>query len=307
MSRDTFSFDPHRPAEDPLGPEREPSSEARRREGQGAEDGPEIPSPEVRQPPSLMPEREDSPRAYLLRNRTFLLRESQLLTMTELGKFRVVAAADLARFAYASDNARMERDVRRLKDQGLVAERTLTTSGRKTLRVLTLTKTGKRLLQNTRCVPEDQQLYHGIVKPREAKHDSELYRLFQKEAARIEGAGGKPLRVLLDYEVKRDLNRDRAKLGEKKNDPQEIERLAERHGLVVVDGKIPLPDMRIEYQTADLELKRVDLELATRHYRPRGVAEKAKAGFSLYSHREDASRLRRILDDQELTARILAL
>jgi hypothetical protein len=254
-----------------------------------------------------MPEREDSPRAHLLRDRTFLLRESQLLTMTELGKFRVVAAADLARFAYASDNTRMERDVRRLKDQGLVSERTLATSGRKTLRVLTLTKTGKRLVQNTRRVPEEQRLYHGIVRPREAKHDAELYRVFHTEAARIESADGKPLRVLLDYELKRNLNRDRTKLGEKKKNPQEIERLAERHGLVVVDGKIPLPDMRIEYQTADLELKRVDLELATRHYRPRGVAEKAKAGFSLYSHREDASRLRRILDDQELTARILAL
>jgi DNA-binding PadR family transcriptional regulator len=307
MSRDTFSFDPQRSAQKPLGPEREPSNEARRREGQGAENGPEIPTPEVRQPPSLMPEREDSPRAHLLRDRTFLLRESQLLTMTELGKFRVVAAADLARFAYASDNARMERDVRRLKDQGLVSERTLATSGRKTLRVMTLTKTGKRLLQNTRRVPEDQRLYHDILKPREAKHDAELYRLFHTEAARIESAGGKPLRVLLDYELKRNLNRDRAKLGKQKSDPQEIERLAERHGLVVVNGKIPLPDVRLEYQTADLELKRVDLELATRHYRPRGVAEKAKAGFSLYSHREDASRLRRILDDQELTARILAL
>jgi hypothetical protein len=65
--------------------------------------------------------------------------------------------------------------------------------------------------------------------------------------------------------------------------------------------------MRIEYQTAELELRRVDLELATRHYRPRGVTTKAKAGFSLYSLREDASRLRRILDEQELTARILTL
>jgi hypothetical protein len=65
--------------------------------------------------------------------------------------------------------------------------------------------------------------------------------------------------------------------------------------------------MRIEYQTAELELQRVDLELATRHYRPLGLAAKAKAGFSLYSHREDASRLRRILDEQELTARILTL
>lgn len=271
------------------------------------EDAPETVAPERPEPRSLKPEREDSPHAYLLRDHTFLLRESELLTMTELGKFRVVAATDLARFAYASDNARLDRDVRRLKAQGLVSERTLATSGRKTLRVLTLTKIGKRLVQNSGRIPADQWLYHGIVKPREAKHDAELYRLYQTEAERIENAGGKPFRVLLDYELKRNLNRDRAKLGEHRGDPEQIERLAERHGLVVVDGKIPLPDMRIEYQTAELELAQVDLELATRNYRPRGVAQKAKAGFSLYAHREDAPRLRRILDGQELTARILAL
>ena len=306
MSRDIVSFDPQPPAEEPLHFDREPSNRVHRPEEREGEDGPKI-APEVRQPPSLPPEREDSPRAYLLRNRSFLLRESQLLSMTELGKFRVVPAADLARFAYASDTARMERDVRRLKGQGLVSDQTLAISRRRILRVLTLTKTGKRLLQNTRRVPEDQQLYHGIARAREAEHDAELYRLFQTEAARIETAGGKPLRVLLDYELMRDLNRDRAKLGKQGNDPQEIERLAQRHGLVVVDEKIPLPDMRIEYQTAELELSRVDLELATPHYGPRGVAEKAKAGFSVYSHREDASRLRRILDDQGLTARIRSL
>jgi DNA-binding PadR family transcriptional regulator len=307
MSRESPWFDPQRPGEDPLGPEREPSNETHPPDWRWAPHGPEISSLDAREPIALKPEREDSPRAHLLRDHTFLLRESQLLTMTELGKFRVVAASDLARFAYASDNARMERDLRRLTEQGLVSQRTLATSGRKSLRVLTLTKTGKRLLHNTRRVSEHQRLYHGIVKPREAKHDAELYRLFQAEAARIENAGGKPLRVLLDYELQRDLNRDRAALGNQEKDPQEVERLAERHGLVVVDGKIPLPDMRIEYQTAELELDQVDLELATRHYRPRGVAEKAKAGFSLYSHQEDAARLRRILYDQKLTARIRTL
>jgi hypothetical protein len=306
MARDTHWFDPGRPAEVPWGPEREPSGTPRP-EKRRAQDAPEIPPPEVREQCPLKPEREDCPRTFVLGDRTFLLRESQLLTMTELGKFRIVAAADLARFAYATDNIRMQRDVRRLKGQGLVSEQTLPTSGRRTLQVLTLTKTGKRLLHNTRRVPEDQWLYHGIVNSREAKHDAELYRLCQTETARIENAGGKPLRVLLDYELKRNLNRDRAKLGKQSSDPQEIERLAAKHGLVVVDGKIPLPDMRIEYQTADLELNRVDLEWATRHYRPQGVAEKAKAGFSLYSCREDASRLQRILDDQELTSRISVL
>jgi hypothetical protein len=42
-------------------------------------------------------------------------------------------------------------------------------------------------------------------------------------------------------------------------------------------------------------------------YRPRAMAEKAAAGFSLYGHSEDASRLRRVLDEREITAGILTL
>jgi hypothetical protein len=306
MSRDSF-FDPRHRDNDRMQDARESSKPARRSRLHHTQETSEIPSPDGREPRALTPEREDSPRAHLLGDRAFLLRESELHTMTELGKFRVVGAADLARFAYASDQTRMERDVRRLKNQGLVSERTLAISGRKTFRVLALTKKGERILQNTNRLPEDQRIYHGIVKPQEAKHDAELYRLFQAEAARIEKAGGKPLRVLLDYELKRNLNRDRASLGNRQDDPQEIERLAAKHGLAVVNGKIPLPDMRIEYQTDELDLRHIDLELATRHYRPRGIAAKVKAGFSLYSHSEDASRLRRILDEQELSARIFAL
>ena len=50
-----------------------------------------------------------------------------------------------------------------------------------------------------------------------------------------------------------------------------------------------------------------DLELVTRNYRPQALVEKAKAGFSLYARREDASRLRRVLDEREITAEILSL
>jgi len=256
---------------------------------------------------SLKPENEDRPRAYELGRRTFLLRESEVQAIADLGTFRVVAADDLARCAYSGDATRMEREIRHLHEQGIVVDRTLPTYGRNSLRVVGLTKLGKRLLRNANLLADSQAVYHGIVRPREAKHDAGLYRLFHAEAARIENAGGRPLRVILDYELSRHLNRELERLGERRNDPYEIATLAERHGLAVVDGKIPLPDMRIEYQTADLDLRQINLELATRHYRPRGVAEKAKAGFTLYSLREDAPRLRRILDEQELTARIFAL
>ena len=255
----------------------------------------------------LSPEDQARPRTYTLGRRTFHLRESEVLAMADIGTFRVVAADDLAQYAYAGDASRMERDLRRLQQQGLAVERTLPASRRNSIRVVGLTKTGKRLLRSTNRLPNNQAIFHGIVKPREAKHDATLYRLFHTEVNRIETAGGRPLRVILDYELKRDLYRDRERLGERKNDPAEVAALAERHGLKAVNGKIPLPDLRIEYQTAELEQHRLDLELATHHYRPRGIAEKAKAGFALYSPREDAPRLRRILDEQELTARIFAL
>jgi hypothetical protein len=303
MSRDSFRED-SRQTDAPF--DRTTSSPNRVRQVQNQENEIEAERHhDAPRPERLSPE--TRPQAYALGRGTFHLRESELHAMADIGTFRVVAADDLARHAYEGDASQMERDLRRLQHQGLVTERTLPASRRGAIRVIGLTKTGKRLLRSTNHIPENQAIFHGIVKPREAKHDAALYRLFHKEVDRIQNAGGRPLRVILDYELKRDLYRERARLGERNNDPVEVETLAERHGLKAVNGKIPLPDLRIEYQTAELELRRLDLELATHHYRPRGIAEKAKAGFALYSPRDDAPRLRRILDEQELTARIFAL
>ena len=49
------------------------------------------------------------------------------------------------------------------------------------------------------------------------------------------------------------------------------------------------------------------LELATEHYRFRNIAQKVRAGFSIYARAQDASNLRRVLDQHELTAEILSL
>jgi len=259
---------------------------------------------------SVQPLREknrDRPLRYSLRRRAFQLRESEVGALADIGTFRVVAVSELAQHLYSGDTTRMERDLHRLARQGLVSERTLPTSNRKAIRVVGLTKAGKRLLRSTHWLPENQAIFHGIARPREAMHDSALYRIFHEEMNRIESAGGRPLRVVLDDELRRNLYRDRERLGDRKNNLEDLNRLAETHGLKVVNGKIPLPDLRIEYQTAELEQRRIDVELATRHYRPRDIVQKTKAGFSLYAPREDAPRLRRILDEQELTARIFAL
>ena len=189
-----------------------------------------------------------------------------------------------------------------------LSEKTLEISHKKTLRVVTLTKAGHRLLKRTSQLPDDQAIYHGLLKSREAMHDADLYRLYQKEAARIERSGGRPVRVILDYEIKRESESGSgsARIAEKDNFEHKAA-VAEKHGLAMVNGRIPVPDMRLEYEDAELMLQRVDLELATREYRPRSLAEKARAGFAIYGRAEDASRLRRILDERELTREILTL
>jgi hypothetical protein len=252
-------------------------------------------------------ERSASPRAYYVRDRAYRLRDSEMHSLKEIGKFRVIAVSDLVEHAYAGNCGRWDKDIRRLAQQSLVTDKTVEISQKKTLRFVTLTKAGYRLLKKTNQLPDDQPIYYGLVQPREVKHDADLYRLYQKEAARLERGGSRPVRVLLDYELKRNLYRDLALLDPERDNADGKREVAEKHHFQMVNGKIPVPDLRVEYETPELELRHVDLELVTRDYRPRAMAEKAAAGFSLYARSEDASRLRRVLDEREITAGILTL
>jgi len=72
--------------------------------------------------------------------------------------------------------------------------------------------------------------------------------------------------------------------------------------------RLPTPvNARSGLGTGGTCLARMDLELATEHYRGRNLAEKVRAGFSIYAHAQDAPGLRRVLDQHELTAEILSL
>ena len=311
MSRNSYSIDPPDErgssgdrAESPL----DSQSPARARPKEPMEINEHSPRTAIRsESGQRLPEALDSPRAHYVGDRAYFVRDSELKTLAEIGTFRVVAASDLARLSYGGDASRMEREIRRLKQQALLSERQASGDRNKSLRLFVLTKQGSRVVRKSGLVADEQAIYHGFAKPREAKHDADLYRLYQKQVERIESAGGHVTRVLLDYELKRNLNRDLEALHETGRSPEALERIAGQHGLSVVHGKIPVPDLRVEYETAEMDRQHLDLELATRNYRPRALAEKAKAGFSLYARREDASRLRRVLDEREITATILSL
>jgi hypothetical protein len=247
---------------------------------------------------------------YADRDKDYSLRDSEVHTLTEVGKFRVVAARDLAEFAYNDDRSRMENDVESLARQGLAKMTSIVDTEHNPTQVVTLTKEGHKFLSRGKILRPDQAIYHGLKKPKEAIHDAELYRLNHKVADEIEGQGGRILRVKLDYEMKRELYTRLARVSDNKGRAPEAvkEEVARRYHLKVVSGEIPIPDLRVEYlRENDSEIQRRDLELATDHYRPRGLSQKARAGFQIYARRGETDRLRRIRDDRELSAAIFSL
>jgi len=244
---------------------------------------------------------------YEIRGHTYRLRTSEIAAMLEIGKFRIIGLEDLREFAYGGDKDRARPDVENLVRQGLLQLKSIPHEEKGSRQLLTLTKVGHRLLVENRFAGKDQALYFGFAKPRDAHHDADLYLLYQKAAEKIERAGGRNLRLVLDYELQKRVYHDLAKLGPDHASTERKRTVAERHGLQVVRGKIPLPDVRIEYDTTDGERARADIELATSHYRLSNLAEKVRAGFSIYAHANDVSNLQRVLDQRELTAEILSL
>ena len=178
------------------------------------------------------------------RNREYSLRGSEVQTLTDLGKFRMVPADDLARFGYRGDRARMEGDLGSLSRQGLIEERSIEGHSSYSTRVLTLTKDGHRLLERAGLVSNRQKVYHGLVKAKEARHDADLYRLYYKVAREIDAVGGNVRRVVLDYELKQELYRKLSRVGPNKKLAYERIRLADQYDLKVVNDKIPVPDPR---------------------------------------------------------------
>jgi hypothetical protein len=258
------------------------------------------------------------------------LRPEEKQLLREAGRFRVVRTADLRETLYGGKARPLENDLKYLRDKGLVETQhvNLRRDGRRrtieSVEIVTLTRDGRSLLIKQGHLPEDQKVYAGLVKPREVEHDSQIYRAYRKEAELIERNGGSNLRVRLDFEIKADVQK--AIYAERKADPKrdmaEVkQQVAERFELPFVDGKIQIPDARIDYdlpREADQERSpdqdqgsragHQDIEVLTAAYHAGHLRSKAQAGFRNYASASDRSSLTaKIEDDSHLMENILDL
>jgi hypothetical protein len=258
------------------------------------------------------------------------LRPEEKELLREAGRFRVVRTADLRESLYNGKGRPLENDLKYLRDKGLVETQhvNLRRDGRRRtierVEVVTLTRDGRNLLIKQGDLPKGQRVYAGLVKPREVEHDSQIYRAYRKEAECIERNGGSNLRVRLDFEIKADVQK--AIYAERKADPKrdmaEIkQQVAERVELPFVDGKIQIPDARIDYdlprevnqdtspdQDQGSRAGHQDIEVLTAAYHAGHLRSKAQAGFRNYASASDRSSLTaKIEDDQHLMENILDL
>lgn len=245
-----------------------------------------------------------------------LINERERNLLAEIGRFRVLRAADLREAFFAGNDRLLSEALSRLRSAGLVEDHLIrrhadgNSQEPEKVRLLSLTWAGKRLADSKPGRDRSQRLYAGLVKPREALHDSNLYSVYRAHAARLERGGASVRRVVLDFELKREYFRElRRRERVTPSAPEDTLKhdAAARFDLPIVNGRVQFPDLRVEYEDRALGPAKVDLELATAAYSRPHLAGKVQAGFTLYASHGDHSRVgAAVRDDHDLVGEILS-
>ncbi len=224
--------------------------------------------------------------------RTYHLRGSEVALLERAARYRVTFTDELRQDA--GDANRFKDDLRSLKEQGLVEERTVTRlrEGR-VADVVSVTREGKAMLDHHRDPDHNsgQVYYSGWVKPTEVWHDASLFRMVRQVEAELEQPGSRVQRVVLDDELKGSAYRafqEARSLGEPDRDARLA--VAEAEGLHVERDHFVFPDVRLEVQDRDGTERTVDLELVTKDYHRGHLSGKAGAGFRMFSSGSGGSR-----------------
>jgi len=234
-----------------------------------------------------IPRSEARERVYV-GDRSYALRDSEVRVLATVGAFRVVDSRDLASGSGDARNGDLAH-LRELKLIKVVAPQFR--YGQRAV-AITLTREGRALLEHHQRSREDeprQAFYCEVAKPREMRHDAQLYRAYEEAAKRHQDRGDRIQRVVLDYELKREYQRflqahNRGKWdssGRPDRTPAEIAEWAREHGLPSDRGHVQFPDVRIEYEQPDGRSTHEDIELATEHYNSLQMAGKRSSGFTI--------------------------
>ena len=222
--------------------------------------------------------------------------------LADVGIYRSVSFRDLAETHFGGHPYTTRRAVNRWIRAGMMREHTAKGPKGRTFKVLTLTQRGAekaRRAARRQGLDPRQRTWSGLVKSAELSHDTEVYRACGFELRRLAGQGASIRRIRIDSELKsavaRRSERTRARDGKRAADvARQVS--AQELGLPVDEqGRVLYPDAQLEYMEADGRTGRVNIEVASGHYRDPSILAKSSAGFVLHATGSGKARVLRAL------------
>ena len=224
--------------------------------------------------------------------------------LADVGIYRCVSFRDLAETHFGGHPYTTRRAVNAWTREGLAKESTAKGPKGRPFKVLTLTRKGAAAIRD---LDAGQGLDPGqhirsaarLLQHAQLAHDTAIYRACGRERQRLLERGAAIRRVRLDGELKSAVARRsesaRARDGRRAADA-ERHRVAGELGLPIDEqGRVLYPDAQIEYTDADGRSGRVNVEVASGHYRQGSVRAKAAAGFRMHANGPAGARVLRAL------------
>ena len=207
--------------------------------------------------------------------------------LADVGIYRCVSFRDLAETHFGGHPYTTRRAVNAWTREGLAKESTAKGPKGRPFKVLTLTRKGAAAIR-------DLDAGHGLdpgqhirsaarlLQHVQLAHDTAIYRACGRERQRLLERGAAIRRVRLDGELKSAVARRsesaRERDGRRAADA-ERHRAARELGLPIDEqGRVLYPDAQIEYVDAEGRSGRVNVEVASGHYRAGSVRAKAAPG-----------------------------
>ena len=224
--------------------------------------------------------------------------------LADIGIYGSVSVRDLAEAHFGGHPYTTRRAVNAWTREGLAKESTAKGPKGRPFKVLTLTRKGAaaiRDLDARQGLDPGQHIRSAarLLQHAQLAHDTAIYRACGRERQRLLERGAAIRRVRLDGELKSAVARRsesaRARDGRRAADA-ERHRAAGELGLPIdAQGRVLYPDAQIEYTDAEGRSGRVNIEVASGHYRQGSVRAKAAAGFRMHANGPAGARVLRAL------------
>ena len=224
--------------------------------------------------------------------------------LADIGIYGAVSVRDLAEAHFGGHPYTTRRAVNAWTREGLAKESTAKGPKGRPFKVLTLTRKGAAAIRDLAAgqgLDPGQHIRSAarLLQHAQLSHDTAIYRACGRERQRLLEQGATIRRVRLDNELKGNVARRsesaRAKGGRRAADA-ERHRVAQELGLPIdAQGRVLYPDAQIEYTDAEGRSGRVNVEIASGHYRQGSVRAKAAAGFRMHANGPAGARLLRAL------------